>query len=156
MLPFLPDKNLHELLGPSQFSAEGYLGNDCRSPETIVEADKIELARLEVTTEKIAKALREAYVKAERAMGNPVRLSDTLTITYNEARGRIPSPFPGDGEFQKGQAKLSDASSGQTILITPLSLHLIEKYGFFQGTGSPYRIEPAVAARFIQEMSGKK
>ena len=156
MLPSSPDKDLRHQLGPSQSSAEGYLGNDCRSPEAIVEEDKNELARLEVTAEKIAKALRESYVKAERAMGNPVRLSDTLTITYDEARGRIPSPFPGDGEFQKGQAKLSDESSGQTFLITPLSLHLIEKYGFFQGKGSAYRIEPDVAARFVQEMSGKK
>jgi hypothetical protein len=155
MLPS-SDKDLRQLLGPSESSAEGYLGNDTRSPETIVEEDRQELARLEVSAEKIAKALRDAYIKAERALGNPVKLSATLTIAHEEARGRIPSPFPGDGTFQKGQAKLADASSGQTFLITPLSLHLIEKYGFFQGKGSPYRIEPEQAARFLQEMAGKK
>jgi hypothetical protein len=146
-----PQKTLRELLGPSQFSAEGYLGSDPRSPEEIIEEDKQELKRLEVTKERIAIGLRELYVKADRAIGNPVKLSDSSTIILEEARGRIPSPFPGDGEFQKGQVKITDASSGQTFLITPLSIHLIEKHGFFQGRGSKYRIEPEIAARFAQE-----
>ncbi len=143
-----PDKNLHDLLGPSQFSAEGYLGFDCRKPEEIIEEDKKELLRMGVTKEKIAFSLRELYVKAERALGNPVKLSDAVTIVHEEARGRIPSPFPGDGAFPKGQTTVSDAASGQSFLISPLSIYLIEKYGFFQGKGSKYRIEPAIAARF--------
>ena len=147
----IPEKSLRELLGPSQFSAEGYLGNDSRSPEEIIEEDKMELKRLDVTKEKVAIGLREIYVKAERALGNPVKLSDSTTISHEDARGRIPSPFPGDGEFQKGQVKVSDPSSGKTFLITPLSIHLIEKHGFFQGKGSKYRIEPEIAVRFTQD-----
>jgi hypothetical protein len=156
MLPSLPNNNLRKLLGPSQFSAEGYLGSDGRNPEEIIEEDEAEMRRLKTTKEKIGLALREAYVKAERALGNPIKMFDTITLCHDEARGRIPSPFPGDGAFQKGQVKVSDASSGQTFLITPLSIHLIEKYGFFQGKGSKYRIEPEFAARLVQEMPGKK
>jgi hypothetical protein len=147
----IPQKSLRDLLGPSQFAAEGYLGNDSRSPEEITEADIKELKRLAVTKEKVAASLRELYIKAERALGNPVKISDTLTIMYEEARGRIPSPFPNDGTFQKGQVKVTEGPSKQSFLITPLSIHLIEKHGFFQGKGSQYRIEPEIAARFVNQ-----
>ncbi len=144
------DKNLRDLLGPSAFSAEGYLGNDSRTPEEIIEEDKAEMKRLNVTKERIGAALRELYVKADRALGNPVKISEAITICHDESRGQIPSPFPGDGAFPKGQIKVSDAATGLSFLITPLSIHLIEKHGFFQGKGSKYRIEPSAAARFVK------
>jgi hypothetical protein len=151
-----PEKSLRESLGPSPFSADGFLGSDVRTPEDIIEEDRKEMLRYGVTKEKIALALRDLYVKAERALGNPVKISDTITLRHEEARGQIPSPFPGDGAFQKGHVKVSDAPTGQSFLITPLSIHLIEKHGFFQGKGSKYRIEPEIAARFVKELPGKK
>jgi hypothetical protein len=142
-------KTLLELCGPTEFSSEGFLGTDKRQPEDIIKDDLAALQKLGATTEKIAAALREAYIKAERALGNPLSLTETITIVHEEARGRIPSPFPGDGTFQKGQAKISDAATGESLLITPLSIHLIEKHGFFQGRGSKYRIEPEAAVKIM-------
>jgi len=149
-------KNLRELLGPSQFSLEGFLGADGRTPEEIIKDDWAALQKLGVSKEAVASALRDIYVKGERALGNPVALSSSLTVVHEEARGRIPSPFPGDGEFQKGQAKVSDASTGQSLLITPLSIHLIEKHGFFQGRGSKYRVEPEAAAQLMEKSTKEK
>jgi hypothetical protein len=106
-----------------------------------------------MTKEKLAAALREIYVKAERALGNPLPLLEKVTVVHVEARGRIPSPFSGDGTFQKGQAKIMDAATGEALLITPLSIHLIEKHGFFQGKGSKYRIEPEAAARVMNHLT---
>jgi hypothetical protein len=151
-----PEKNLRTLLGPSAFSADGYLGTDPRTPEEIIEEDKAEMTRLGVTKDKIGAALRDLYVKAERAMGNQLKISETVTVCHDEARGQIPSPYPGDGVFPKGRVKLTNSASKQTLLITPLSIHLIEKHGFFQGKGSKYRIEPETAARFVKELPGAK
>jgi hypothetical protein len=150
------EKNLRTQFGPSTFSADGFLGNDPRTPEEIIEEDKAEMARLGVTRDKIGAALRDLYVKAERAMGNPIKISETMTACHDEARGQIPSPYPGDGVFPKGQMKLTNSASKQTLLITPLSIHLIEKHGFFQGKGSKYRIEPEMAARFVKELPENK
>jgi hypothetical protein len=144
-----PDKNLRDLLGPSQFSAEGYLGSDSRSPDEIIEEDSAQIRRLSVSKEKIGAALRDLYVKAERALGNPVKVSDSITVCHEEARGQIPSPFPGDGVFPKGQVTVTNSAAKQSFLISPLSIHLIEKHGFFQGRGSTYRIEPEAAAKFV-------
>jgi hypothetical protein len=137
-----PKITLKVLLGQSEFSAEGFLGTDTRTPEEIMAEDLNTIQTLGTTKEKTAGILREIYVKAERAMGNAVKLSEKISATHQEACGRIPSPFPNDGTFQKGQASISGFADGQTIFITPLSIHLIEKYGFFQGKGSLYRIDP--------------
>jgi hypothetical protein len=76
-------------------------------------------------------------------------LLDHLTATWHEGMGRIPSPWPGDGVFPKGELELTDNRSGRSIRITPLSIHLIAAHGFYQGWGAPYRLEPAdLAAMF--------
>jgi len=67
--------------------------------------------------------------------------------------GRIPSPFIGDGVFEKGEAELQDESSAQKFYITRLGIHLIEKYGFFQGHGSRYRIEPELVLAWLKTPS---
>jgi hypothetical protein len=143
------NRTLADILGPSKFSKDGFLGTDPRSPEEIIAADRETLAGLGIDNKKIAAALRGAYVAAERALGNPVALSEGINAVHHETRGRIPSPFSEDGTFQKGEAVVSEKSSGASFSVTPLSISLIEKHAFFQGKGSPYRIEPDLTARIL-------
>jgi hypothetical protein len=83
-------------------------------------------------------------------MGNPVQVTQQVKAIHHEALGRIPSPYPNDGTFQKGEALIEDASAGRSSLITPLAIHLIEKYGFFQGKESKYRIDPETAMDLLK------
>jgi hypothetical protein len=143
-------ETLSTILGPSKFSKDGFLGSDTRIPEEIIKTDRETLAGLGIDNKKMAASLRGAYVAAERALGNSVEIFSGISAVHHEARGRIPSPFAEDGTFQKGEAVISDKSSGASFCITPLSINLIEKHGFFQGKGSPYRIEPDIAARVLR------
>lgn len=143
-------ETLSTILGPSKFSKDGFLGSDTRPPEEIIKADQEALSGLCIDNKKMATALRGAYVAAERALGNPVEIATGISAVHHEARGRIPSPFPEDGTFQKGETVVSDKSSNVSFCITPLSINLIEKHGFFQGKGCPYRIEPDVASRVLR------
>jgi hypothetical protein len=145
----MKERTLTDILGPSIFSKEGYLGSDTRRPEEIIKADSETLSRLNIDKKKIAAALRSAYVAAERALGNPVDIAPGVSGVHHEARGRISSPFAEDGTFQKGETIVTEKSGGASFTITPLSIHLIEKHGIFQGRGSPYRIEPDLAARML-------
>jgi hypothetical protein len=140
---------LAELLIPSQFSKDGYMGNDTRSLQQIEDDDKKTLAALGLDNKKLVAELRKLYILGERALGNPVDAGKGTTVTFFEARGRIPSPFKEDGTFQKGEVELVNTAKSITIHITPLSLHLMEKYCFFQGKGSPYRVEPEQAAQLV-------
>jgi hypothetical protein len=94
--------------------------------------------------------LRNAYVTAEKALGNPVEISTGMTAVHHEARGKISSPFPEDGTLPKGEAVVTEKKSGETFTITPLSITLIERHDFFQGKGSPYRTDPEIAVKLLQ------
>ncbi|HMD69333.1 MAG TPA: hypothetical protein VKF42_10680 [Chitinivibrionales bacterium] len=141
--------DLRKLLGPSRFSADGFLGSDKRSPEDIIHDDIATLARVGIDKSRLVEALRTACAAAERALGRPVPIAARVSAVSRDWRGRTPSPFPGEGTFAKGETIFSNDTTGASFSVSPLSLHLIDKHGFFQGRGSPYRVEPEVAARMM-------
>ncbi|MBN1309512.1 MAG: hypothetical protein JXA18_16450 [Chitinispirillaceae bacterium] len=136
-----------KLFGPSKFSAGGFLGNDPRQPEEIIAADTAALESLGVDRETVAALLAAAFDKAEAALGDVVELKPGVVAVHYEARGKIPSPFRGDGVFQKGEVVVTDRNSGITLYVTRLGIGMIRNHGFFQGRGSRYRIEPEDAVR---------
>ena len=151
MKPFSGNKEPDGLFGPSAFSGEGFMGNDSRTREKIIADDAATLTRLSLNSNSLCAMLHAAYNLAERMSGAPAALDNGIVAVHHEARGRIPSPFPCDGTFEKGETHIIDTATGQEVVITPLSLHLIEKYGFFQGKGSRYRLEPDIALGILQK-----
>ena len=142
------DKSLEDRLGASKFSGEGFLGTDHRPFDEIVAADLHDLAQLGVSKAALLAALRYAYEKARAALGGEVEIRPGMTAIAHESMGRIPSPFLGDGVFEKGDVVLT-AANGEQIVLTALGLALIEKHSFFQGRGSRYRVEPDRAAALL-------
>lgn len=137
-------------LHPSKFSAQGFLGSDRRPIDEIVSEDLWVLERHHVSKEALVQALRHAYDTAQKALGAEVFIHAGVTAIFYESMGRIPSPFRGDGVFEKGEAVVKDVDGGHSIIITRLAIHLIEKHGFFQGKGSRYRIDPLAAIKMFR------
>ena len=48
------------------------------------------------------------------------------------------------GLFYKSYVELQDEISGETLIWSDLSIHLIRDHGFYRGKGSPFRLEPRV------------
>jgi hypothetical protein len=143
------DKSLEERMGASKFSGEGFLGTDHRPVDEIVADDLRALERLGVPPEKLLAALREVFERARAALGGEVVIRPGVTAIAHESRGAIPSPFRGDGVFEKGDVVVTDSATGEELVVTRLGLALIEKHRFFQGHGSRYRLDPERAARFL-------
>ncbi|WP_051617096.1 hypothetical protein [Desulfonatronovibrio hydrogenovorans] len=137
-----------ECLESSRFSAPGFLGNDPREIEEIISADARTLASHELDRETLAGKLESIYLEAGRKLGAPVEIAPGISAAYLECRGRIPSPFPGEGTFAKSPVKVTFMDGG-FFYITPLSIHLIRRHGFFQGKGSPFRIDPEIVAHIL-------
>lgn len=136
-------------LSASRFSAEGFLGTDERPVDEIIAADARTLEEAGVTQDQVHKALADAYEKARSVFGAEVEVARNVTAVYHESMGRIPSPFVGDGVFEKGEADLEDQQTGDHLVVTRLGLALVEKHGFFEGRGSRYRIEPTTVVRMF-------
>ncbi|MFA4838922.1 MAG: hypothetical protein WC703_05555 [Candidatus Neomarinimicrobiota bacterium] len=137
--------NLHA----SKFSADGFLGNDNRSPEEIVAADEQAMKERGIELRELVALLKSAYQKARDAFGVEIELRPGVTAVYYESMGWIPSPFPGDGVFEKGEVTITETQTGRQLILTPLAIHLIETYRFFQGIGCRYRIDPVVAVELL-------
>ena len=125
------------------------MGHDDRPLDEIVSADLRSLRMLGVAKQQVVHALRDVYNKAKEALGAEVNITPDVTAVYYESRGRIPSPFRGDGTFEKGEVVVRNIRSNQTLIVTSLSIHLIENHGFFQGQGARHRIDPKAVVELL-------
>ncbi len=136
------DFNLNKNLQPSKFSSEGFLGDDARTFDEIVAEDRTTIEKIGVTKDKLVSELKTVYDKSKRALGAEIEIAPNVFARFYESMGRIPSPFKGEGVFEKGEAVITSKMTNQQLIITSLSIHLIEKHDFFQGKGSRYRLDP--------------
>jgi len=143
------EERVLERMAPGVLSRDGFLGADPRPLNEILATDQAEVDGLGVTHAAIAARLRAVLLAARDAFGRSVPVGEGLSAVYHEAMGRIPSPWPGEGVFPKGEIELADQRSGHTICYTPLSVHLIEAHGFYEGRGSRYRLEPSEICRML-------
>jgi len=143
------DKNLQINLQASKFSGDGFLGSDQRPVDEIIASDLRQLAEIGRTIDEVVHLLTDAYDRTRAGLGDEIELYTGVSGRFYESMGRIPSPFRGDGVFEKGEAVVTEIISGKFIIITKLGLNLIEKHQFFQGIGSRYRIGPLAVFQLL-------
>ncbi|MBN2036273.1 MAG: hypothetical protein JW768_05985 [Chitinispirillaceae bacterium] len=134
----------------SKFSGDGFLGSDQRPVDEIIAHDARTLDQAGIPLAQLAAALETAYLASRDALGAPAETAPEVIGEFEESRGRLPCPFRGCGVFEKGEAVLTDRRTNDTLIITALGIHLIKKHGFFQGSGSRYRIDPLKAAKILR------
>jgi len=149
MKPPANERELMERMAPGALCQAGCLGSDVRGLGEIIEADSAALARQGVDGGELGRRLEGILRAAEAGLGRPVQVAEGLTAVHREAMGRIACPWRGCGVFPKGQVELDDARTGRRFLLTPLSVHMILCHGFYQGRGSPYRLEPLELAEAL-------
>ena len=140
---------IEEMMRPGRLTRDGMLGNDSRAIEEILEADNKRVASLGVTHADIAQRLRDLTAVAKSRLGDPVVVEETLELRIEEARGSIPCPFKHPGRARKAVVYCTHLPSGQELVWTELGIHMIEAHGFYEGHGSPYRLEPERAVKLL-------
>ncbi len=141
-------------MAPGALCAEGFLGSDGRSLDNILADDGHTVESLGLTHEHIADRLDGVMQAALAAFGNPVYVGDGLIAVARDAMGPIACPWGGCGVFAKGEIELTDTRRGKTVVVTPLSVHLIRRHGFYQGKGARYRLEPSELAALLDVSPG--
>lgn len=138
-----------ESMKPGKITAEGFLGDDDRNIVDIITADEEEFAHLNLDFSEVAKQLRQLLREGAKGLGNVVAF-EKWEITVDEARGNIPCPFK-DGMFSKRVATIKNLNNSKQIVISDLSVHLLEKHHFLQGKGSIFRLEPSIIKAVLYE-----
>jgi hypothetical protein len=144
------DMHIEELMRSGVLSGDGFLGDDARPIAEIIRADQAELASLGLTPAALAGAAKALLALAIQAEGSPVAFGEGLQVVFIDSRGAIPCPIGPCGRFPKGELTITTAAGDPLLRLSPLSIHLIEAHGFFQGHGSPYRVEPQKAWEILR------
>ena len=128
----------------------GFLGSDRRHLIEILTDDQGAVNSLGITHRMIAQRLREITEKAREGLGDPIVVEGKFDVEVHEARGKIPCPWSHPGLYPKTYVRLEKMETGETLLWSDLAIHLIEEHGFYQGEGSPYRLDPAKIKRILE------
>ena len=138
---------------PGVITSDGFLGDDTRPLIDMITADEHDMAKLGIDFEVAAAKLRELMDAGRKGLGEPVTVEKRWIVRTDEARGFLASPFE-DGIFRKVNVEVElapgSARSGERLLFTQLSLHLMEKHHFLEGKGSPFRIDPAQLKKVLE------
>ena len=146
-------QRIAERMAPGILCRDGFLGSDARPLEEIVDTDRSTVEGLGTSHQQLAQALQDIFARARAGLGTTVQITGRLRAVYRETMGRIPCPWGRCGTFPKGEVELIDTDTAESIRFTMLSIHMIAEHGFYQGKGSPYRIDPATIQRLL---GGKK
>lgn len=145
--PFLV--KLEEVLRSSKIVSGGFMGDDPRRVEDIIDADMSRLSHTGRTKEEVADAMWAVTEKAIPALGNWVDVGRAKTAKVEEAKGFLVSPWPETGRFAKRVTYFKDNQTGHELKWSDLGIHLIREHGFFEGKGSHYRLEPEELVRAL-------
>lgn len=141
------DKQIGDSLRAGILARDGFLGEDSRPHPQIIQEDAEVLSALGATPEALAIRMEALTKTGLKAIGSIVE-SDGYHIQVDEYMGRIGCPFRDHRAAKRNTTVTDDA--GRSLTWTDLSIHLIRAHGFFQGKGSPYRLEPAELAKLLR------
>lgn len=143
------EKRIRHQFEAGVLTKEGFLGDDIRHVHDIVHQDAAKLAELGVNISDMVDKLRFLINQGKRGLETPVDVGSYEVQTY-WYRGMLPCPFGHKGLYPKLKTIVTDKETGKKITYTMMSVHLIEKHGFFGGSGSLYRLDPGHLAAFLQ------
>ena len=140
---------VEEMMQPGRLTRDGMLGDDPRPVEAIIEADQDTVDRLGLTHTDVARRLRELTERSRERLGDPVIVDDVLEVRIEETRGALPCPFKHAGRFGKMAVICTHLPTGESLMWSDLGMHMIEAHGFYEGKGSPFRVDPAQAVHLL-------
>ncbi|OGV78682.1 MAG: hypothetical protein A3K19_31795 [Lentisphaerae bacterium RIFOXYB12_FULL_65_16] len=148
MKPNPAETKVRQRMEAGVLSRDGFLGDDSRPLADIVADDEAVLAAAGVTAQRVGEVLQEIFAAAEAGLETQVTLfGGAVKARVIEGMGRTPCPFACGVRNRKGE--LTIEFGPHRLVLTPLSVHMVREHGFFQGRGSRYRLEPALAVELL-------
>jgi len=142
-------KKLDEILAASRIVSGGFLGSDHRTAEEIIDSDAATVARLGYSNKQIASRMKALTEIARSGLGTFVDAGENLEVKVDDTRGTLVCPWPHAGRYFKTVTTAHRTDTGKTLRWSELSIHMIAEHGFFEGTGSTFRLDPDTLIQII-------
>jgi len=123
-------------------SDKGFLGDGERLLKVMATDNELVVQRLKLTHQALAIHLLVVAAIGEKTKGGPfLYRGRRFKVTVRFSRGFQLSPFHDDAKTN-ADATIENLDNGKKLdysLLVPL---MIERYGFYEGKGTPYRVDP--------------
>ncbi len=129
-------------MAPGVITLEGFLGTDTRKLIDILAADDATVRRAETTHAKIAERMQYFRNAGLDGLGEFMSMDGHFEVKVDSVRGKLPSPFGGPGMYEKVNTTVVNKHLGKEVVFTDLHIHFVRDHGFYEGQGSPFRLEP--------------
>jgi len=137
-------RQLEARMRPGRDSGAGFLGEDESLLEVMAEDNAYVVDKLRMTHQDIAHPLHVIRRIAEMGLYRAKNIEfngQPLQILAQFTKGTQQSPFD-DGTKHGANVQITNLKTGKKLLVGLLVPYMIERYGFYEGKGTPYRVEP--------------
>lgn len=136
----------YEKMKVGVLTSTGFLGQDKRPLNDIIESDEELFRALALDFEQVADRLEALARGGSEGLGEPITVDQVYLVKSDEARGKLPCPY-GDGFYHKNA--ISVQRGDDAIIYSDLSIHLLRAHHFCQGQGNPFRLDPVILKRIL-------
>jgi hypothetical protein len=138
----LPETELSEFTGGAR-SRFGFLGRTEKLLEVMAEDNRCVVEQLGLTHQALARPLlvMPALVRLKNHHGQVTYRGRQFHVEVDDFKGYQLSPFR-DGTKTNMDVEVKNISNGKSIRYSLLVPQMIERYGFYEGKGLRYRVEP--------------
>jgi hypothetical protein len=143
-------ERIQEKMAPGVITRDGFLGSDRRKLIDILLEDDEAVKRLNLTHQRIARAMIDLRDAGMRGLGEFIEVAPHFEVRVDSVRGKLPCPFGDPGIFPKTNITVRNLDSERLITFTDLHIHLIGSHGFYEGRGSVFRLEPEELAQVLE------
>jgi hypothetical protein len=123
-------------------SDKGFLGSDEHLLKVLAADNETVVERLKLTHQTLAIHLLAVAAICEKTKGLPfVYHGRRFKVTVRYSRGFQLCPFHDDTKTN-AEATIENLDNGKKLEYSLLVPLMIERYGFYEGKGTPYRVDP--------------
>jgi hypothetical protein len=149
---------LEKVMRPGQSSLSGFLGEDEALLAVMATDNDLVLGELKVTHQEVARHLQvlgAVGAKAEPDVAECTYHGKRFKIKVISYRGYQTSPFK-DGTRTNQNATVENLDTGKKLTFSRLVPDMIERYGFYEGKGTPYRVDPRKVVDVLDFLKDKQ
>ena len=140
---------IQEKMQPGIYTRDGFLGTDRRKLIDILIEDDEAVKRMDLTHRQIADRMIELRDAGMRGLGEFINVEPHYEVRVISVRGKLPCPFGDPGIFPKTNTVVRNTKLDRELTFTDLHIHMVGSHGFYEGKGSPFRLEPAELAEVL-------
>lgn len=146
---------LEKDMRPGESSTKGFLGKDENLLDILAMDNDFVLDKLGLTHQELSRHLLLLAAIAEKGNKEIVYHGQGFKLKFVAFRGVVLSPFE-DGTKTNKEVEITNVKTGKTVKYSVLVPVMMERYGFYEGKGTPYRVDPRQIVETLDFLAAKK